>query len=873
MCPTYKQQNMNTLKYKSFWFILAVAILCVFWNPINLFISKVFVPTVSLVSDSSWISQIGFLIPVVIGYIILFNKAKPYSAHPINRWCVICTIGLLYFPFRMWGNFRFYGILANLSYVDVSLILAVVLEIWISVHIIYLKRKTKTDNYDVKKFEAEIPAIHDDFDRKRYAELLVNKIIQSQKKHTTDTHAFTILLNERYGVGKTTFINFVRSLAIEKRVIPMDFKPWLCDSPSSIITSFFRNLASTLGDSDDYISSLLDAYSKMITDNTTSRIAGYLSSLQCRKSIEYQYKRISERLTKCNTPILVFVDDVDRLLKDEIMAVLKLIRNTADFPNLYYLVAADKSAICEVIKSECTTSNPNTYIKKFFNFELMFPSCEKSIQQDLMSFLPELFGNRFRSEIETYLGKLKYLDAGFSNHRDVVRFYNQIAFSIDSMRAEGVDIENEIMVTDFIGISILQYVDSDLYKLLRDHDEYFLVYYGAERRLSLKNEYRELVSDRFFARQMTAIAIDKCKTPEDIKQKKQEYDESLPENINEAVSDATPSRIDLVCSILSDLFYDRINYQDKRSIRYVKNYFLYFAQKFRKNEIPKSMAIGLLDLDDDEFRLEIETLISKGTEDSIRLGFSLFADRNDCAPLQALKNILTWLDLLYSKSNKKDSLGEFSRNNGIESIITIMYLKKRTEVPVIAFEETEKQIEDFIKTDSRIGLLAAALLSLHKEVNYSFVFEKDKIDEWCKILAERYISEIQKQQEEPAKIDLGPYRDIYILYPKFSEMFFSVVKQTKDKDYWIFNMVKPLKGSEAFNWNSSFMKSLNVSPIKLSWFAQRILNDNTSPLIADLEELEPMRDLSSILVADHPFLKAAKEWRDGKGGRRDILTQ
>ena len=175
MCPTYKQQNMNTLKYKSFWFILAIAILCVFWNPINLFISKVFVPTVSLVSDSSWISQIGFLIPVVIGYIILFNKAKPYSAHPINRWCVICTIGLLYFPFRMWGNFRFYGILANLSYVDVSLILAVVLEIWISVHIIYLKRKTKTDNYDVKKFEAEIPAIHDDFDRKRYAELLVNK--------------------------------------------------------------------------------------------------------------------------------------------------------------------------------------------------------------------------------------------------------------------------------------------------------------------------------------------------------------------------------------------------------------------------------------------------------------------------------------------------------------------------------------------------------------------------------------------------------------------------------------------------------------------------------------------------------------------------
>ena len=60
-------------------------------------------------------------------------------------------------------------------------------------------------------------------------------------------------------------------------------------------------------------------------------------------SIEGQYESIKKELKSIGQPILVIVDDVDRLQSDELMTLIKLLRNTADFPNIFYLVAAGQN--------------------------------------------------------------------------------------------------------------------------------------------------------------------------------------------------------------------------------------------------------------------------------------------------------------------------------------------------------------------------------------------------------------------------------------------------------------------------------------------------------------------------------------------------
>jgi len=70
-------------------------------------------------------------------------------------------------------------------------------------------------------------------------------------------------------------------------------------------------------------------------------VADALSSVK----LETLRERISSIITKSGKRIGVLIDDIDRLDRDQIQALLKLGRLTADFPNTTYLLAFDNA--CE----------------------------------------------------------------------------------------------------------------------------------------------------------------------------------------------------------------------------------------------------------------------------------------------------------------------------------------------------------------------------------------------------------------------------------------------------------------------------------------------------------------------------------------------
>ena len=61
---------------------------------------------------------------------------------------------------------------------------------------------------------------------------------------------------------------------------------------------------------------------------------------------------MKQSLQKIDRPIVVFIDDLDRLGGNEIMEVLKLIRNVANFPGLKFVAAYDRAYMVEVIKKQ-----------------------------------------------------------------------------------------------------------------------------------------------------------------------------------------------------------------------------------------------------------------------------------------------------------------------------------------------------------------------------------------------------------------------------------------------------------------------------------------------------------------------------------------
>lgn len=66
-----------------------------------------------------------------------------------------------------------------------------------------------------------------------------------------------------------------------------------------------------------------------------------------------EYKgKIEKGLKQMDRPIVVTIDDLDRLASAELFEVLRLIRNTAAFPNLIYVVCYDKDYVVRQIEEK-----------------------------------------------------------------------------------------------------------------------------------------------------------------------------------------------------------------------------------------------------------------------------------------------------------------------------------------------------------------------------------------------------------------------------------------------------------------------------------------------------------------------------------------
>jgi hypothetical protein len=59
---------------------------------------------------------------------------------------------------------------------------------------------------------------------------------------------------------------------------------------------------------------------------------------------------VADSLKSLPRPILVALDDVDRLAHDEIRLLFQLIKANADFPNIIYLVLAQRSTVIKALE-------------------------------------------------------------------------------------------------------------------------------------------------------------------------------------------------------------------------------------------------------------------------------------------------------------------------------------------------------------------------------------------------------------------------------------------------------------------------------------------------------------------------------------------
>lgn len=174
------------------------------------------------------------------------------------------------------------------------------------------------------------------------------------------SHGLVVGVLGPWGSGKTSFVNFAKTELTKSGITVIDFNPWMFSGAEQLVESFFVEIAAQLklkpGMTE--IGKDLEDYGEIFSGLGWLPLVGpwiergrgankiIAKLLQRRKEgVAGRRKRLEQALQKLDKPIVVVLDDIDRLSTTEIRDVFKLVRLTASFPKVVYLLAFDRARV------------------------------------------------------------------------------------------------------------------------------------------------------------------------------------------------------------------------------------------------------------------------------------------------------------------------------------------------------------------------------------------------------------------------------------------------------------------------------------------------------------------------------------------------
>jgi len=184
-----------------------------------------------------------------------------------------------------------------------------------------------------------------------------------------------------------------------------------------------------------------------------------------RKSIHDVKDELAQELRKLGFPLLVVIDDVDRLTPHETLEIFQLIKANGDLPNIVYLVLFERGAIERNIEEILKVSG-REYLEKIVQVGFDVPVIDRiRLRRVLLEGLDralvlEGLGEPFdtRRWNNLFLGAL---DRYFGTLRQVNRFLSTIAFHVSLLRSTGT---LEVNLVDLVGLEVLRTFEPEVYR-------------------------------------------------------------------------------------------------------------------------------------------------------------------------------------------------------------------------------------------------------------------------------------------------------------------------------------------------------------------------------------------------------------------------
>lgn len=436
----------------------------VFNSKIIEFFNSAIIPILSSVNEDIFSSCI--FLCMFLG-LILFWGIKFYKGYYVKP--IYILLGLLFSS--IYWCYRPYYIIkpSELFHIGFSDIVFCVLAIWsiiaIFINIIgkpFNAKKSKSNKAEeqdgstpfVLEEDKPITCIADDilgFDTE--VETIFDRI-----NARIESSSFSIGINARWGDGKSSLIN----LLVEKfeqdkdKFIVIRFNPRHSNN-ESIQSAFFELLFSILKKYDSRFKSSFNDYLKVIDVMAENKYLSAIFDTTHLFNRKDEKDKINDAIKHLKKRIIVIIEDLDRLMKDEIIEVFKLIDGNAAFDNFIFISAYDKNHINSLLtpsrdKDEDEELVP--YSDKFFTMERNLPLCRWG---DLKKYLYEnlIDGLNLNEDNQEEIQRVININNTFfksylHNLRDVKRYINLIKSSF-------ANIYVDVKISDYLLIGLVRY--------------------------------------------------------------------------------------------------------------------------------------------------------------------------------------------------------------------------------------------------------------------------------------------------------------------------------------------------------------------------------------------------------------------------------
>ncbi|MDX8385003.1 MAG: P-loop NTPase fold protein [Gallionella sp.] len=367
----------------------------------------------------------------------------------------------------------------------------------------------------------DLPSVEDALGRMHFADALSKSLVLPK-----GSPGLVVGLEGGWGSGKSTLVGFVtKSLSEsdeEHEPILVEFNPWIVSNTGALVEALIGQIAASIGknfaggkqgieaskkllnyvgllknlkyvpglswagnvieDLPDLMQTIASA-AEHATDVGQKAICDFeklLPSLDISQKRDEVIKAISE----LDRPIVVVIDDLDRLPVEEIRAMIQTIKAVADFPRVTYLLAYDRQIIARALASD--EKSGLQYLEKIVQVAYPIPPLS---QRQLKKFANNKVHDLLKTlditlrpyEEDRFERGLNLLTKLARHPRDIVRVVNRLTLSLP-MTNGGVN------AVDVIVFEALSQRFPELREAIREHSTDFINNFFREDQIENRDE-------------------------------------------------------------------------------------------------------------------------------------------------------------------------------------------------------------------------------------------------------------------------------------------------------------------------------------------------------------------------------------------------